>query len=617
MSGSVFTRRYGASPLHLLAHLAAFAICAYALAQIIDGGTVVNFVVWFGGAALLHDLVFLPLYSILDRVAHGWARRAHGRRRGRLRHPDVPVINHVRAPALISGLLLIVYFPLILGAAPDEYLRATGHHLHGYARNWILVSAVLFAGSALLYAVRAARAEPARMSSAVASRRRPARRPRPGAGAIEPIARLAAARRDGRDRRGRRRRTLDQGDRRQPRHAAAPVSYGLGGRRSTHSCVVSLTVLAAGVLGTPALVDRARSRLGVRRRPVRAHARASGCRSTSRAPAPAAGGRCSRPAATGRLREASSTCCRCRCCRGEPGTTSVTSASLFPYLTTHVKGNPPGPLIALHLLGIDTPAGARRSVHRAGGAQRTARLRPRAHARRRAARTARGRADRVLARDAAVRRDLSGLRVRDAWACSARACSRVVEPARSLREALRSRLRRSSRGCCSRSEPGRRSSPSRGTAGAARQRSAWASASRWSPSTRVLAVAYGYRPVRRAARDGARVPPRRCRSPGRTRSGSSARPPRGPSRSACRSRGWRCALLSRGGCGGGGDLRARAASRRCSGSPRPRPSGSGCRSCRSRASPPRPRSDRVRLRPLLVGLAAQAMLFELLFFTVW
>lgn len=154
MSGRPFTRRYGASPLHLLGHLAAFAICAYALAQIIDGGAVVNFVVWFGGAALLHDLVFLPLYSGLDRVAHGWARRVHGAApRGR-RHPDVPVVNHVRAPALISGLLLLVYFPLILGTAQGEYLRATGHHPDGYARNWILVTAVLFAGSALLYAIR-------------------------------------------------------------------------------------------------------------------------------------------------------------------------------------------------------------------------------------------------------------------------------------------------------------------------------------------------------------------------------------------------------------------------------------------------------------------------------
>lgn len=154
MSGSVFTRRYGASPLHLLGHLAAFAVCAYALAQIIDGGTVVNFLVWFGGAALLHDLVFLPLYSVLDRVAHGWSRQVHRAAPRGLRHPEVPVINHIRAPALISGLLLLVYFPLILGTAPDEYLKATGHPLHGYARNWILITAVLFAGSALVYAVR-------------------------------------------------------------------------------------------------------------------------------------------------------------------------------------------------------------------------------------------------------------------------------------------------------------------------------------------------------------------------------------------------------------------------------------------------------------------------------
>jgi hypothetical protein len=156
MSG-LFVRRYGASPLHLLAHLAAFAICAFALAQIIDGGAVVNFAVWFGGAALLHDLVFLPLYSLLDGVAHGWTRRAHRHAPPALRHPDVPIINHVRVPSLLSGLLLLVYFPLILGPAGRTYFEATGHHLHGYLRNWLLITAVLFGGSALLYAVRVRR----------------------------------------------------------------------------------------------------------------------------------------------------------------------------------------------------------------------------------------------------------------------------------------------------------------------------------------------------------------------------------------------------------------------------------------------------------------------------
>jgi hypothetical protein len=149
-----FTRRYGASPLHLLAHLAAVVLCAYALAQIISGGAAVNFAVWFGAAAVLHDLVFLPLYSLLDRLGHGWARRVHMTAPRALRHPDVPIVNHLRAPALISGLLLLTYFPLILGSSGSTYLDATGHHLHGYMRNWLLITAALFVGSATVYAIR-------------------------------------------------------------------------------------------------------------------------------------------------------------------------------------------------------------------------------------------------------------------------------------------------------------------------------------------------------------------------------------------------------------------------------------------------------------------------------
>jgi hypothetical protein len=149
-----FRRRYGASPLHLLGHLAAFAIAVFALAQIINGGAWINFVAWFGGAAVLHDVVFLPLYSVLDRVAHRAASPPPRPGRARL----VPVINHIRAPALISGMLLLIYFPLILGESGPNYFKATGHHLHGYARNWLLITAALFAGSAVLYALRLRRA---------------------------------------------------------------------------------------------------------------------------------------------------------------------------------------------------------------------------------------------------------------------------------------------------------------------------------------------------------------------------------------------------------------------------------------------------------------------------
>jgi hypothetical protein len=137
--------------LPLLVHAAALALAGYALAQIIRGGSVVDFAAWFAGAAVLHDLVLLPSYSLVDRLAHAPSRRWAARR--------VAVINHVRVPALISGVLLLVYFPLIFGLSDRNYFAATGHHLSGYARDWAEITAVLCAGSALLYAIRVIRAK--------------------------------------------------------------------------------------------------------------------------------------------------------------------------------------------------------------------------------------------------------------------------------------------------------------------------------------------------------------------------------------------------------------------------------------------------------------------------
>jgi hypothetical protein len=133
-------RAYGAGPLHLAAHVAAFGIAAYAIAQILAGGVVENFLIWFVGAAILHDLVFLPLYSLFDRLARAGLRP--------------PALNHLRVPALLSGLLLLVYFPLILVKADRNYFHSVGHHVHGYARNWLLLTAGFFAASALAYLFR-------------------------------------------------------------------------------------------------------------------------------------------------------------------------------------------------------------------------------------------------------------------------------------------------------------------------------------------------------------------------------------------------------------------------------------------------------------------------------
>lgn len=144
-----FRRLYGSDPLHLIGHLVVFFIAAWAIVQILGGGAIVNWIAWFVGAALLHDLVLLPLYSVLDR---GLGIASRGRTDRRLR---VPVINHLRTPAAISGILLIVYFPVILGLSGSNYFNDTGHHLAGYTRNWLLITLGLFLVSALVYAVRA------------------------------------------------------------------------------------------------------------------------------------------------------------------------------------------------------------------------------------------------------------------------------------------------------------------------------------------------------------------------------------------------------------------------------------------------------------------------------
>jgi hypothetical protein len=148
-----FRRRYGASPLHLAAHLVAFAIAALALDQIVSAGDAKELVAWYVGLIVAHDLVFVPAYTGLDRLAQWVFARLPARRLG-----NVPIINHVRAPALISGLLLLIYAPLISGHTDAAYVGLSGHHLEHYVRNWLLISAALFGGSALIYMLRVGRA---------------------------------------------------------------------------------------------------------------------------------------------------------------------------------------------------------------------------------------------------------------------------------------------------------------------------------------------------------------------------------------------------------------------------------------------------------------------------
>jgi uncharacterized membrane protein YgcG len=149
--------RYGASPLHLIGHLLAIAIAVYALSKVLHPrySRGLNYLLWLLAGAVLHDFVLAPAYALLDRLVRALPRS---------------VVNHVRFPAVVSGAMLLVYWPLILVRADGNYVRATGSHVDGFATRWLLITAALFVASALVYAGRAA------------ARGRAARRARGGSG---------------------------------------------------------------------------------------------------------------------------------------------------------------------------------------------------------------------------------------------------------------------------------------------------------------------------------------------------------------------------------------------------------------------------------------------------
>ncbi|WP_329459733.1 hypothetical protein [Streptomyces sp. NBC_01497] len=142
-----FHRLYGESPVHLLVLCASFAVCGYAAVGLLSGDWP-GVVLWFVGAAVLHDLVLLPLYTATDRLLCTVLR-------GRRPAPGT-ALNHVRVPAFLSLLLLAVYWPLVLRQAP-HFRLSTGLSPDVFLGSWLLITAALFALSALWLAVRMVR----------------------------------------------------------------------------------------------------------------------------------------------------------------------------------------------------------------------------------------------------------------------------------------------------------------------------------------------------------------------------------------------------------------------------------------------------------------------------
>lgn len=131
------------SPLPLLLLVCSFAVAAYAGVRLLADDWF-GVALWLVGAALLHDLVLLPLYGVADRaVVRGLGAAGHR-----------AWVMYVRVPAALSGLLLLVWFPLISGMVDRRYRSATGLSPDGFPVRWLLITAVLFGGSALLLALR-------------------------------------------------------------------------------------------------------------------------------------------------------------------------------------------------------------------------------------------------------------------------------------------------------------------------------------------------------------------------------------------------------------------------------------------------------------------------------
>lgn len=139
-------RFYGDSPLHALGHALSFALAGWAILQLVDARGAFGILAWAIGAVILHDFLLLPFYSTLDRAA------ARTRGLG-------GAVNFVRVPVGLSLLLLLVFFPVILGlqTAESAYSARSGAVYDGYLERWLLACALLFAASALLYLLRARR----------------------------------------------------------------------------------------------------------------------------------------------------------------------------------------------------------------------------------------------------------------------------------------------------------------------------------------------------------------------------------------------------------------------------------------------------------------------------
>jgi hypothetical protein len=148
-----FSAIYGSHPLHLLTMVSGFALLGYIVATFTPatlwnpGTWWQSIAVWFAAAVVGHDLLLFPLYALADRVVS----TPTGRRLG---HPKVLARNYIRVPALGAGLTLLIFLPGIIEQGGATYQAATGQTQQPFLGRWLLLTAAMFALSALVYVAR-------------------------------------------------------------------------------------------------------------------------------------------------------------------------------------------------------------------------------------------------------------------------------------------------------------------------------------------------------------------------------------------------------------------------------------------------------------------------------
>jgi hypothetical protein len=141
-----FLRWYGAGPLHLLTMAGSFALAGYAAVELLPNNAV-GILIWLIGAVIGHDLILMPLYALADRSALAVFRH---------RKPPLPAvgwINYLRVPAALSGMLLLIWFPLIF-RLPARFPATTTLPLDPYLWHWLGITGSLFLLSAAAFALR-------------------------------------------------------------------------------------------------------------------------------------------------------------------------------------------------------------------------------------------------------------------------------------------------------------------------------------------------------------------------------------------------------------------------------------------------------------------------------